>query len=63
MSKSVYDIIEAVGTSSISWEDAAKNAVKAAGKTIDDLRLAEVLEQDFTFESGHVIRRYPSRPY
>ena len=54
MSKSVYDIIEAVGSSTTSWEEAAKNAVRAAGKTLDDLRLAEVVEQDFTVENGHV---------
>jgi len=54
MSKSVYDIIEAIGTSTTSWEEAAENAVSAAGKTLDDLRLAEVVEQDFTLENGRV---------
>jgi len=46
MPGSVYKIIEVVGTSATSWEDAAKNAVKAAGQSVRDLRIAEVTKLD-----------------
>ncbi len=46
MSKSVYKIIEMVGSSNESWEDAAQNAIKAAGLSLRDLRVAEVVGQD-----------------
>lgn len=45
---SVYKIIEVVGTSTKTWEDAAKNAVKAAGQSLRDLRIAEVSKLDMT---------------
>ena len=51
---SVYSIIEIVGTSSTSWEDAAKVAVETASKTLEDLRIAEVVKQDVTIEKGKV---------
>ena len=52
MSDSVYRVTEVVGVSSESWEAAARNAVETAGKTIRDLRVAEVLRQDVTIEDG-----------
>jgi dodecin len=45
-SASVYKIIEIVGTSSVSWADAAKNGIKAASKTVRDIRVAEVAKLD-----------------
>ena len=54
MAGSVYKIIEIVGTSSSSWEDAAKVAVETAGATLEDLRVAEVVKQDVTIENGKV---------
>ena len=43
---SVYSIIELVGTSPTSWEDAARSALVTASKTLEDLRVAEVIKQD-----------------
>lgn len=54
MSNSVYKIIELVGTSATSWEDAAKNAVETASKSLRDLRVAEVVELDMTVENGTI---------
>jgi flavin-binding protein dodecin len=54
MSNSVYKVIELVGTSSDSWEAAAKVAVERAGQTLRDLRVAEVIEQDLVVEDGKV---------
>ncbi|NLT22248.1 MAG: dodecin domain-containing protein [Syntrophorhabdus sp.] len=54
MAGSVYKIIEIVGTSEKSWEDAAKNALETAGKSLEDLRVAEVIKQDVTLENGKV---------
>ena len=54
MSGSVYKIIEIVGTSTSSWEDAAKVAVETAAGTLEDLRVAEVVRQDVTIENGRV---------
>jgi flavin-binding protein dodecin len=54
MGNSVYKIIEIVGTSPKSWEDAAKTALDTASKSLDDLRVAEVVKQDVTFENGKV---------
>ncbi|MGC2166237.1 MAG: dodecin family protein [Gallionella sp.] len=51
---SVYRITEIVGTSKKSWEDAAENAVKAASKTLRDLRVAEVVKLDMAVEDGKV---------
>lgn len=53
-SGSVYRITELIGTSSVSWEDAAKNAVETAGKTLRDLRIAEVADLDLVIEKGKV---------
>ncbi len=46
MSESVYKIIEMVGSSPVSWEEATKNAVKTAGLSLRDLRIAEVVTLD-----------------
>jgi flavin-binding protein dodecin len=55
MPGSVYKIIEIVGTSPKSWEDAAKVALETASKSLEDLRVAEVVKQDVTIENGKVI--------
>ena len=54
MSDSVYKVIELVGTSSNSWEDAAKNAVERAAKSLTNLRVAEVRDLDMKVEDGKV---------
>jgi dodecin len=54
MADSVYRVTEVIGVSSESWEAAAKAAVETAGKTVRDLRIAEVLRQDVTIENGQV---------
>ena len=51
---SVYKVVEVIGTSSNSWEDAAANAVKTAGGTLRDLRIAEVKKLDLTVKDGEV---------
>lgn len=52
MAGSTYKIIELVGTSDKSWEEAAKNAVETAGTSLKDLRIAEVTKLDVTIENG-----------
>ena len=54
MADSVYKVIELIGTSTTSWEDAAKNAVERAAKSLRDLRIAEVIELDMSIEDGKV---------
>ena len=54
MSNSTYKIIELVGTSSSSWEDAATNAVETASKSLKDLRVAEITKLDLKIENGKV---------
>jgi len=54
MSGSIYKIIEVVGTSEKSWEDAAKSAVSAAAKSLRDLRVAEIVKLDMTVEDNKV---------
>jgi flavin-binding protein dodecin len=51
---SVYKIVEVIGTSTKSWEDAATNAVETASQTLRDLRIAEVVKQDMKVEKGKV---------
>ena len=51
---SVYKVIEVIGTSTQSWEDAAKNAVETAGRTLRDLRVAEIVKTDITVKDGKV---------
>ena len=50
----VYRVTEVIGTSSNSWEDAAKNAVKTAAKSLRDLRIAEITKLDVRIENGKV---------
>jgi dodecin len=50
----VYKVVEVIGTSTHSWEDAAKNAVETAGRTLRDLRVAEVVKTDMTVKDGKV---------
>ena len=54
MAESVYKVIEIVGSSSESWEKAASVAVERAAKSLRDLRIAEVVEQDLHIENGKV---------
>jgi flavin-binding protein dodecin len=56
MADSVYRVTELVGTSSTSWEAAAKSAVETASKSLRDLRVAEVVRQDLTIEDGKVTK-------
>ena len=51
---SVYKVIELIGTSEVSWEDAAKTAIERAAKTLEELRIAEVIEQDCKIEDGTI---------
>ena len=55
MTDSVYKVIELVGTSSNSWEEAARNAVETAGKQLKNLRVAEISKLDMTVEEGKVV--------
>jgi flavin-binding protein dodecin len=54
MAGSTYKIVELVGTSDVSWEDAAKRAVETAGESLKDLRIAEITKLDMTIEDGKV---------
>ena len=54
METSTYKIIELVGTSPDSWEEAAKNAIETASKSLKDLRIAEITKLDLTIEDGKV---------
>jgi dodecin len=53
-STSIYDVIELIGTSSTSWEDAAKNVIDEAAKHLRELRVAEVVEKDLIIRNGKV---------
>ncbi|HZP11389.1 MAG TPA: dodecin family protein [Nevskiaceae bacterium] len=55
---SAYKIIELVGTSSKSWEDATQQAVAHASKTVRNLRIAEVVQQDATIDAKGKIKEY-----
>ncbi|MGA8051237.1 MAG: dodecin family protein [Burkholderiales bacterium] len=52
--EAVYRVTEVIGTSTESWEDAARNAVRAAAKTLRDLRIAEVTKLDVKVENGKI---------
>jgi dodecin len=54
---SVYKTVDLIGTSATSWEDAAASAIKTAGDTLRDLRVAEVVEQDIHIEDGSLTYR------
>ena len=60
MSDSVYRVTEVIGTSSDSWEDATRQAIETAAKTLRDLRIGEVVKLDVTIEDGRVTQ-YRSR--
>ena len=51
----VYNLVEVIGTSTLSWEDAAKHAVETAAQTLRDLRIAEVVKMDMKVEDGKVL--------
>lgn len=53
--ESVYKVIELVGTSTESWEKAAQAAVSLAAKSLEDLRIAEVMQMDMQIEDGKVV--------
>src|SRR5262249_38947770 len=53
--ETVYKVVEVIGTSPNSWEDAARNAVETASQTLRDLRIAEVVKQDMKVEDGNVV--------
>jgi len=55
MSNSIYKVIELVGTSPKSWEDAAKNAVEKAGESLRDMRIAEITTLDMKVEDNKVV--------
>ena len=55
MSESIYKVIELVGTSTKSWEDAAKHAVETAARSLDDLRVAEIGKLDMKVEDGRIV--------
>ncbi|MFC1824971.1 dodecin family protein [Thermodesulfobacteriota bacterium] len=55
MAGSTYKIVELVGTSDSSWEEAAKTALETAGTSLRDLRIAEITNLDMTIENGKVI--------
>ena len=54
MGESVYRVTDVIGTSTESWEAAAKNAVETAAKTLRDLRVGEVVRFDLTIDDGKV---------
>jgi dodecin len=54
MTDSIYRVTEVIGTSTTSWEDAAKNAVETASATLRDLRVGEIVKLDVTIEDGKV---------
>lgn len=60
MTENVYKFIELVGTSAVSWEDAAKKAVETAGKSLTGLKVAEITKLDMTVEDGNV-KNYRAR--
>ena len=57
---SVYKLVEVIGTSTQSWEEAAKNAVETAARTLQELRIAEVVKMDMKVEGGKV-KEYRTR--
>jgi flavin-binding protein dodecin len=54
MTDSIYRVTEVIGTSPTSWEEAAKNAVETAAKTLRDLRVGEIVRLDVSIEDGKV---------
>ncbi|MBP7736699.1 MAG: dodecin domain-containing protein [Spirochaetes bacterium] len=58
---SVYKVIEIIGTSDTSWEDAAKNAIETASKSLKDIRVAEVKELDISVDNNKLVYRIKLR--
>ena len=54
MTDSVYKVIEVIGSSATPWEDAAKVALDTVAASLEDLRIAEVVEQDMKIEGGKI---------
>lgn len=54
MSTSIYKVIDVIGTSPTSWEEAAKNAIETASKSLKNLRIAEIIKLDLRVEDGKV---------
>jgi flavin-binding protein dodecin len=61
MPQSVYKVIEVIGTSKTSWEDAAKNAVELAGEHLRELRVAEVMAQDLVISDKGKVEAYRTK--
>ncbi|MDH3540401.1 MAG: dodecin family protein [Acidimicrobiia bacterium] len=61
MAGSVYKVIELVGTSSESWEDAAATAVKTAGQSLRDLRIAEIIKLDMQLDDNGEVSLYRAK--
>jgi flavin-binding protein dodecin len=55
MPDSIYKVVQLVGTSSVSWEDAAKRVVDVASQSLRDLRVAEIVQLDLKIEDGKVV--------
>ena len=55
MPDSIYKVVELVGTSTVSWEDAAKKVVDTASQSLRDLRVAEITQLDLKIEDGKVV--------
>ena len=51
----IYKVVEVIGTSDVSWEDAAKRAIETASKTLRELRIAEVVKMDLKVDDGKVV--------
>jgi flavin-binding protein dodecin len=54
MAESVYKVVELIGTSTESWEKAARTAIERAAESLRDLRIAEVVEQDVQITNGRI---------
>ncbi len=55
MTESTYKVIEVVGSSSVSWEQAAKNAIEEVSKSIRNIRVAEIVQMDLKVEDGGIV--------
>ncbi len=55
MQDSIYKQVKIVGSSTVSWEDAASNAIAKAGEKVKDLRVAEVVRKDIRFDEGGIM--------
>jgi len=55
VAESVYRVTQVIGVSTESWDAAARNAIETAGRTVRDLRTAEIVRQDVTVENGSIV--------